>query len=822
MKLSKLYSHPDKLLKDHLCNVYQLGMKKFKNKKLNFTNINKIELVTKIVLISHDFGKANSFFQRKLELASKGKTECEEYKKLTKQGKNKSNHSLLSSMFTYYLLNKLLEDSLFVLLGMILVYRHHGNIKNFNDMVTISKKDWQLLDEQANTIEFEKLNKILEGIGIDAKVDGFNISQIKNNLTGWKFDLKLDELKQKFTTENYLIFNLIFSILISSDKAEAIFYSKDLSYEKLEELVLCRRKIDPEVVDKYKKIKGWNQSENKMDQQRNQIYDETLEKIDQIDLEKDRILSINVPTGTGKTLTALAAALKLREKVGQSYRLIYTLPFTSIIDQNFAVFSNVFSKANIKVDSSLLIKHHYLTPKSYVKENYEDEEYDISKHLIESWNSEIIVTTFVQLLHSIFSNQNRSLLKFYNISNSIILLDEVQNIPHKYWKLVKVMLKLIGNKLDCYFIFITATMPLIYSEEKGEIEELATNKENYFEFFDRIDLDLSEFRQEKTLSEFKNFITSDLEKYNDKNCLIILNTIKTSIELYKHVNKLVEDEVIEAEVLYLSTNIVPNAREKRIEQIGDSNERQIIVSTQMVEAGVDIDLDRVYRDFAPLDSINQTCGRCNRNFNPNKRGVVTIVKLINEDHNDKSYASYVYGDILLRSTEKLLSQLPDLVEEKDFFEMNKDYFEKVASVKSDDASINLLDKIKELKYEKAFWRDEADNGEVFKLIEQDFETVNLFVELNEKAYQVWDKYKTINEMEISSIEDYSRRKSEFEKIKKEFLSYVITIPKYVAKDQLNEVELEETFNRIDEWQRESVYDIETGFKRGVNELDTFC
>jgi CRISPR-associated endonuclease/helicase Cas3 len=201
---------------------------------------------------------------------------------------------------------------------------------------------------------------------------------------------------------------------------------------------------------------------------------------------------------------------------------------------------------------------------------------------------------------------------------------------------------------------------------------------------------------------------------------------------------------------------------------------------------------------------------------------VTIVKLINEDHNDKSYASYVYGDILLRSTEKLLSQLPDLVEEKDFFEMNKDYFEKVASVKSDDASINLLDKIKELKYEKAFWRDEADNGEVFKLIEQDFETVNLFVELNEKAYQVWDKYKTINEMEISSIEDYSRRKSEFEKIKKEFLSYVITIPKYVAKDQLNEVELEETFNRIDEWQRESVYDIETGFKRGVNELDTFC
>ncbi|MBM7624059.1 CRISPR-associated helicase Cas3' [Sporohalobacter salinus] len=823
--MSQLYSHPDKLLKDHLFNVYRLGIEKFRSKNLNFDKLDEIELMTKIVLISHDFGKANKFFQRKLDLASKGKKECEEYQKLTKQGKNKSNHSLLSALFTYYILDELLDNRLLSLLGMLVVYRHHGDLKDFRDMVIISEKDWEILEEQVKTIELEELNEILNMIDINVSIDKFNIAELKDELTGWRFDIELDDLKDKSVKSNYLIANLIYSILISSDKAEAIFYSKGLSYDRLEELVLSRREVNSEVVDEYKRLKGWDEPESKMDEQRNQIYDEVIENIKEADLKEDRILSINVPTGTGKTLSSLSAGLKLRERIGQNYRLIYTLPFTSIIDQNYEEFEKVFSKTGNQVDSSLLIKHHYLTPKSYVKEeDYEDEEYDISKHLIESWNSEIIVTTFVQLLHSIFSNQNRSLLKFYNISNSIILLDEVQSIPHKYWELIKVMLAEIADKLDCYFVFITATMPLIYSEDENEIKELAASKEDYFEFFDRIRLDLSEFREEKTIDEFKDFIIEELKEYNDKNFLIILNTIKTSVEVYEYINELIGDGEVDGETIYLSTNIIPKERKERIDRIGNGKQRQIIISTQMVEAGVDIDLDRVYRDFGPLDAINQTCGRCNRNFDPDKKGVVTLLKLINKDHHDKSYASYIYGKTLLRSTDKLLAQLADIVEEKEFFDMNNQYFKKVDDVKSNDISVNLLDKIKELKYEKAFWRDEDDRGEVFELIEQDFETVNLFIELDKEACQVWEKYKEINEMEINDMDDYSRRKAEFEKIKREFLSYVVTIPKDAAKDQLEEDQLEKTFNLIDFAQvngNYSVYSKETGFKRDKTEVDTF-
>ena len=818
--MNTLYSHPEKELKDHLFNVYQLGMNKFTDKNLNFNKMQEIKVLTEVVLISHDFGKATYFFQRKLKLSTAGKTETDEYKKLTKQGNNKSSHSLLSSVFTYYILDEILEDDLLSLIGLIVVYRHHSNLKDFKDMLQIT--DWEVLEKQFVTVDLEKLQKILNLIDLEVDITELKFEELKRELDSYRFRKKIRNLKKILDEEqNYLLLNLVYSILIFADKAEAIFYSKDMSYERLEKLVLDSKKINPNAVDEYKKIKGWNKANNKINKKRNEIYNEVVKKVNEIDLDKDRILSINVPTGTGKTLASLTAGLKLRQRLEQNHRLIYTLPFTSIIDQNYNVFENVFEKTNHTVDSSLMIKHHYLTPKSYIKESeYEDEEYDISKHLIESWNSEIIVTTFVQLLHSIFSNQNRNLLKFNNIANSIILLDEIQSIPHKYWELIKKMFREIAQLLDCYFIFITATMPLIYNESKGEIKELAESKKQYFDFFDRIKLDLSNFRSPKTVTEFKEFIEQELIKHKNDNVLIVLNTIKTSIEIYNYIQELIASGVTEGEPIYLSTNIIPKEREKRIANIGDDSQRQIVVSTQMIEAGVDIDLDRVYRDFAPLDSINQTCGRCNRNFDSNQ-GKVTLVKLVNEDHNDKTYASYIYSDILLNSTQKLLDQSSDLIAEKNFFKLNNNYFKQLNQVKSNDQSLQLLNKIQKLKYEKAFWQNENDTEEIFELIAQDFATVNLFIEIDEQAQEVWNKYEEINDIQVENMEDYSRRKEEFEKIKKEFLNYVITIPEYVAKEQLEETELENTFNYIDMWQCESVYDFETGFKRNNDEVNTF-
>ena len=825
--MSELYSHPGKLLKDHLLNVYRLGMKKFDSKKLHFHNLDQVRCMTEIALITHDLGKANKYFQRKLELETEGKTDNDEYLKLTQSGRNLSNHSLLSALFTYYIAKESGLDDLQALITLFIVYKHHGDLLDFKTTVDLKVKDWRLLEKQFETLDLIKLQDILDVINLPIDIKKLSFEDLKDRLSGRKFRKMFRKLRRKSLEDEeiYLLVNYIFSILISSDKAEAIFYNKGLNYQQLEELVLDRKMISSDSVEEFKKLKGWDKPTTEMDRKRNEIYDEVVSNVKKIDLAQNRILSINVPTGTGKTLSSLAVGLKLRERLGQDYRIIYTLPFTSIIDQNYDVFSEVFTDNGVEVDSSLMIKHHYLTPKNYIKEDdYEDLDYDISSHLIESWNSEIIVTTFVQLLHSIFTNKNSSLKKFHNISNSIILLDEVQSIPHKYWELIRVMLEKVSSIMNCYFVFITATMPLIYNEKAGEINELAVNKKDYFEFFDRIRLDLSIFREELTLEQFKDFISDEIYEYPDKNMLIVLNTIKSSIEVYQFLDNLI-DETHE-EVIYLSTNIIPKDRRDRIKQIGDSDRRQIIVSTQMVEAGVDIDLDRVYRDLAPLDSINQTCGRCNRNFDPEKKGTVILFKLVNENHGDTPFANYVYDNNVLHKTEKLLAKLPDLVEEKDFFCLNNKYFEEIDKLKSDDISLELLKKIRKLKYTQAFWGSrEKDNKKaedaIFQLIEQSFDTVNLFIELDQDAETVWEEYQLINEMEISSLEDYSKRQSAFEKIKKDFLDYVITIPRKVAEEHLESNQIDQIFNLIGINQYSQVYDQHTGFKRKQADINLF-
>src|SRR5450830_506841 len=134
----------------------------------------------------------------------------------------------------------------------------------------------------------------------------------------------------------------------------------------------------------------------------------------------NNIYSLNVPTGTGKTLTALSFSLKLRDKIKTELnfmtKIIYSLPFLSIIDQNFKVFEDVFKNVQgYTPTTDILLKHHHLSDIFY--ETNGNVEYDTSESLllIEGWNSEIIVTTFIQFFHSLISNKNRSLRKFHNI-----------------------------------------------------------------------------------------------------------------------------------------------------------------------------------------------------------------------------------------------------------------------------------------------------------------------------------------------------------------------------------------------------------------------
>lgn len=745
---SELYSHPGKPLEEHLINVAYLAEKNLKQCPSDIFKEIERDLLFKIVQISalcHDIGKATSYFQTYL-FAS-------EEKRAKLKAMKECNHGLLSAVATFFVTKNELENRKDIKGGdyayylpfaaFLAVKKHHGDFEDVLDEVTVEEKDIEVLLKQVDSIEKRKLEILsarLEGAGLGQKITA-------DLLRGWVQSLpnelgvirrKLRRLGQQQSINPYLLTNFIFSLLIDADKSEV---TTGRIIERTD------GKLDYYLVDRYKS--AMNAEDSYLNRLREKAYQEVLEK----DLNLgSRLISINLPTGLGKTLTALAFALKLRKEIlserGYIPRIIYCLPFLSIIEQNAEQIEKVLRENGFEVDTSLLLKHHHLSEVYYKKEEIEFEP-DHAKILIEGWNSEIIVTTFVQLFYTLFSNKNKNLRKFHRLAGSIIILDEVQSIPSNYWLLVREFLKELTEQLNCYVVFVTATEPLIFS--RNEMIPLV-DRNFYFEKMERV-IVRPRLEKDMTLEEFAESL--DIE--GGKSYLFILNTINSARNFYN----LLKERVGNEEVIYLSAHVVPYERLCRIKKM---KERKVkfAVTTQVVEAGVDIDFDVVYRDLAPLDSINQAAGRCNRNWSG--KGEVIVVSLKDER---RLYSSYIYDSVLLDITRKILERYK-VIEEKEFLKIIEDYYGEVQQRKSSDKSRELLEAVYKMKYDST---DETAGIADFKLIEEDYPRLDAFVELNEEAKEIWKNYVGIKE-----IKNLLERRREFDKIKADFYKYNVSIP----------------------------------------------
>ena len=730
---SNLYSHPGIPLEDHLIGVAELSDLFLSEKPLEIRE--RLNNICRIIALSHDIGKATGYFQDYLNADEK------EREKLKKN--RETWHSLFSSVCAYYLTKELsLADEIYPAFAFLAIRRHHGNLQDVRDDVIFDDTDAKLLHKQLESIaddSFSVLCSILHSTGLPLLLNKQIISQ-------WIYSFaeesrQIEEMFRNIDSDvsNYITLNLIYSILLDADKSQVIVKDKT---------VFNRKEFNSaEWVNIYKGKTIF--PESPVNILREKAYQETLSH--DIDLYK-KIYSLNLPTGLGKTLTSLSFALKLKEviksKNGVAPRIIYALPFLSIIDQNSDVFESVIRANNIEPDTSILLKHHHLSEVFYEREGNEFES-DEAKILIEGWNSEIIVTTFVQLFHTLISNRNKSIRKFHRLANSIIILDEVQSIPIKYWLLVKNILMKLSEIMNSYIIFVTATEPLIF--EREEIIGLV-NRDSYFTSLNRVSLKPL-LNQPMTIDS----LSKHFDLNNGKSYLFILNTITSARKFYN----LIRYKCIP--VTYLSTHVIPKERLNRIREIKEKKYR-IVVSTQLVEAGVDIDFDVVVRDIAPLDSINQAAGRCNRNGK--NKGEVYIVLL--KDDNDKKIASYVYDVVLLDISERILSKR-DEIEEDEFLELIDHYYNETEERKSQDISKNLLKSIIELRY------DSVDSSKTsisdFKLIDDDYPKIDVFIELDEEAKEIWKKY-----INLKQIDDLFLRKKAFDAIKSDFYKYIISIP----------------------------------------------
>lgn len=751
-----LLSHPDVKLIEHLKFVGYRAAKLIEIKDIKF-KYSKEELcnTAKVMGYCHDLGKSTSFFQQYL------KDRIEE--KDSKVDEKQKSHALISAIICYYNLKDINTE--LAIMTFLAIKHHHSNYKNFVEEIGIGEdeENKKLIREQYNALDNEikvianKLN-----LKLPTEEEILDIFEVIDD----DLDYYNDELENNKDFQRYILFKFLFSVLIYADKEHAIFKKdNNITYD-----------IPENLIGEYKLKKFGVPDRSNL---RNIVYEDVLNSLNNND---KRIMSITLPTGSGKTYTCMAAALKIKKMLEEDMRIIYCLPFTSVIDQNFEDYKNAIKETmNLEnVSSDKILKHHYLSPSNYEKADlYYDS--DEARFLTQNWNSQIIVTTFIQLFTTLFSNENSSLIKYNTLANSIILLDEVQSIPYKYWKIINRLFIEMAERLNIYFILITATQPLIF--EKSEISELASKSEEYFSSYKRTKLIVQEDPMNK--EEFFKFAEKIILENQDKNILFITNTIKLSQELYKSLEELEDNRELE----YLSTSIVPIERRNRIDKIKKSKRKMIVVSTQLVEAGVDIDMDIVIRDIAPLDSINQSAGRANRENRGKYLGEVYVVRI---EENNRSLAKYVYSDILLKATKKVLNERDTILEE-DYKTISDMYFKEVNKNKSNNKSNELIKDIYELEFEKV--------NDEFKLIDAQ-DKVQLFIEVNNIAKVVWNKY-----LEYKKIEDIKTRRDKLESIKVNFYNYVISVFKNKCKDPNNE-----QIGYISSYELENVYDEKFGYK----------
>jgi len=317
--------------------------------------------------------------------------------------------------------------------------------------------------------------------------------------------------------------------------------------------------------------------------------------------EQPGFFKLTVPTGGGKTLASMAFALNHAAAHGLK-RIIYVIPFTTIIEQNAGVFKDILGEENILEHHSNFDWEQKKRETIEVAEDQTKSVYVKLKLAAENWDIPIVVTTNVQFFESLFANKSSRCRKLHNIAKSVIIFDEAQMFPKDYmlpamgavWELVR--------NYGASAVFCTATQPKLekFLPEGTQINELAPDPSALFDFYKRVEV--------KHLGKVSD---ADLiaRLNNHEQALCILNTRKHTSGLF---------QMLKGEGNYhLSTLMCPAHRKQKLAEIRkrlDSGKPCRVVSTSLMEAGIDVDFPLGYRALAGLDSINQASGRVNRNM----------------------------------------------------------------------------------------------------------------------------------------------------------------------------------------------------------------
>ncbi|GHS88669.1 CRISPR-associated helicase/endonuclease Cas3 [Campylobacterota bacterium] len=338
------------------------------------------------------------------------------------------------------------------------------------------------------------------------------------------------------------------------------------------------------------------------------------------------IYTLSVPTGSGKTLSSLRFALKHAAQHNKE-RIIYVIPYLSILDQT----ANNIRKALAYSENDDYILEHHSNIDIPEKENSAETEEDEAEYklLTSRWDSPIILTTMVQFLETIYSNKASNLRKFHNMANSVIVFDEVQALPIKCIHLFNSAVNFLHIFGKSTILLCTATQPHFDKTErpillsKNPALVSLTNDER--KCFERVSVIDSTTKEGYDYDEFAAFTKDKLDL--GKSTLVIVNTKTDAKELFKRCKD------FDCDKAFLTTDLCPAHRLRVLKCLHrklKDKRLTLCISTQLIEAGVDISFNCVIRAMAGLDSIVQAAGRCNRNGEDPSGQEVYVVNIKNE------------------------------------------------------------------------------------------------------------------------------------------------------------------------------------------------
>lgn len=783
-----------KYLKEHSANVKE----QLRKGLIYFVLSNEEKTILNNIATFHDLGKYTLYFQDYL---------------LDRPNLNYilKSHSRFGAI--YFLSKYFRENPYWSIIGYGIIAQHHGNLQSLMSLRShFTKTEF----ESEIALMKKRQNSILPFASqINSELGIHDIESFQNQiLTSDVYFKEIKKIQRESNIQNYYIINYLFSLLIEADKLDA---SDTKAYQRVP---LSPNKVD---IDKGVPNQKWDEqaknfSNLSQNQLRNLVRERVVFNLHNKDILKKKLFTLTAPTGIGKTLTALDFALKLRtlirEKENREAQIIYALPFINIIEQADSVYRGLFEKDEVKILS------HYQYADALSQQSDSDNEnitgYNQKIMLLDSWQCDIVITTFVQFLQTLIGNRNKLLKKFNHYAGSIIILDEVQTIALRQIPLVGTSLYYLSKFLNSRVVIMTATKPKVFELANEKILKGEGEKARPFELLGTDEDVAKVFRSfnrtklypiiESTLQGPQEFVDNYFDKLwkHNLSCLIVVNTVNLSIEVFNSIKKYFQVHAIKNPLYYISTNILPAARLALIDKIkkelieAKSNQelKPILVSTQCVEAGVDLDFDMAFRDLAPIDSIIQVAGRVNREYDKSTIGTVFVV--------DFGKCSSIYGpmtEITARNALKYFTHDKHEIPEEKYLDLVSYYYNNICERDDDgfDYSRNFIKSMKELDYDGSDY-----SVSKFQAIENGFNTQSVFIEYGEKATKAKVMFEKLIKKECS--------REDFELYKLDFHQSIIAVPNYLEKirelNQLSDGILFVPKNLIKYY-----YNSETGFIR---------